>query len=148
MLEKDESVLFFTSKDKFIQKGKELGLLWEKFQEDEIKFCINSKENGFDTPEACEQFLYANGTILNKDTFQIYGGIKKLVEVCGLEEEQKYNEMRFLLLEKINISILIDGEDIYWTRSLFFNCLFTQYGINSDRRSLFSIPTENEKLEF
>ena len=141
-------MLFFTSKDKFIQKGKELGLIWIEDQEESIISCINSKEAGLETPEDCKSFLFVNGASLNNYTFRRFGGVKKLIEVCGLKEEKKYNSIRFLLLEKINASIVFDGDDIYWTSSSIISWLFNLYGISSFERDLFAIPTKNNEIEF
>jgi len=146
--EEKKAVLYFISKDEFIQKGKELGLLWEKYQEDQISSTIDAHENGFATPEACLEILYANGTRIDPWTIKTYGGLEKLIEVCGIKEEQKYHGMRFLVFEKIDASLIFDGDDIYWTRSSLINCLFGQCGIGSYERELFGIPKNNDQLEF
>lgn len=145
-LEFDEDQLLFNSIEELIQRAKEIGILWEEDQVESILYMINLVNTALTTPESCLKFLAFIGPNLDNYTFNFFGGIEKVKEVCGVKEEQQYWDMQFLVLEKIEASLFFDGKDIYCTSSPFLDCFLIRYGIHHNRE-LLGIPTNNEELE-
>lgn len=144
----DNRCLCFSNLDDFIKKAWETGLIWEEENEEEILDFIRTVEDQSKSPLSCVKLLSLPNSSAKTSLIKQVGGLEEIIKICGIKEERLEHNIRFILFEKINGSLLLDGDDFYYSLELsLIEVLLKECGIKGYNRERFSIPADNDVLE-